>query len=168
MLASPVTASEAEGSSARACLYSCSASENFSCFSSRSPAAKCGSGSFGCKCRSLPVGSKGFLRVRGFEHMRQREPRPRLSLGDVAGGFELRRGPQKLFGIGLAALGKLQSQIQIRFKNIRFRRHRFAIGGNRIVDLARDRSPRSRDRTTPRSSPGRRSPLCATGARPPA
>ena len=68
--------------------------------------------------------------------MRQRKPGAGPALRDMAGGLELRGGSQKLFGIGLAALGQLQPKIQVRLKNIRLRRYRVAIGGNRLLHLA--------------------------------
>jgi len=71
-----------------------------------------------------------------FEHMRQRKPRPFLAFCHVARRLEQRGGPQILFGIRLPAFRELQSQIQIRLKHIRLRRHRFAIRRNRVLCLA--------------------------------
>ena len=86
-------------------------------------------------CR-LSIGRDGLVRFSGFQYMPQRKPRPRLALRDVACRFELRRRPQKLLGIGLATLGELKPEIQIRLKHVRLSRHRFPIGGNRLVQLA--------------------------------
>src|ERR1019366_4732038 len=87
------------------------------------------------RCR-LPVVGNGFLGLGRFEHMREGNPGPRMALGNVTGGLELRGGQQVLRGLGLSSLGKLQPQIQIRLQNIRLRRYRFAVRRNRFVPLA--------------------------------
>src|ERR1700722_20118158 len=59
----------------------------------------------------LAIGRNRLLGLGLFEYPRQGEPRASLSLGYVAGRFELSGVTQKLFRIWLIGLRQLQSQV---------------------------------------------------------
>ncbi len=87
------------------------------------------------RCRAL-VGRKRLLRFRLFDRLPQGKPGPVLTFGHVRGGFQLSRCPQKLLRLRLPGLGQLQPKIQVRFKNVRLSRYRFAVSRNRLVQPA--------------------------------
>ena len=70
-----------------------------------------------------------------LQHLCERKPCPVVTFGDMAGGLELCGRAQKLFRFRLATLRQLQSQIQIRLEDIRFRCHRFSVRSDRAIDL---------------------------------
>ena len=86
--------------------------------------------------RSLAISRDRLFWLRRFQHMRQRKPRPRLTLRDVAGGLELRGCAQELGSVRLIRLGELQPQIQVRLEHIRLRRDGLTIRRDGLVHLA--------------------------------
>ncbi len=122
-----------------------------SAFLRKQPGRQVRLGIFGLQRRGLMIGSHGLIGLRRFDHVRQRKPCPRLSLGNVAGGLSCVAARRNCSASGCPAFASCSPRFRFDSKTSAWPPRTF--GRRQSIRLfSQGRSRRIPDRTRPRSS----------------